>query len=147
MTYSYQSLSKEEKIKIFQKCQSFLVKNYPKSEFIARKSILSGIRSSSVQILIKLFKDFNGEVYWKDDAILFFKTFIAKDLEEVQKKIHSLSEKDGDTIFIIFATYKSNSLDIKELARSELSGIIKNISFSRSGRFKFYGLDRFLKKT
>jgi len=71
MNSVYQSLSQDEKINIFKRCQELLIRDHPDSEFIIRKSFLT-IRNKSLETLIKLYKEFNGNVYFDQDCLIFY---------------------------------------------------------------------------
>jgi hypothetical protein len=147
MTRLYQSLSKEERVELFVKCQEFLIKNHPKSEFILRRNFLKKLNSPSLQTLMKLYKEFNGSVYAEENCIIFFKIFSIKDgLTEIYKKYDKMSDDQGNTIFIVFAAFDEKKINIYELIRRELMGEISQISFSREGKFKIYPLDKLAKK-
>ena len=140
MTSIYQSLSKAEKIKIFQKCQQLLVQYHPDSEFIVRRSLLNGKRTKTIETLIKLYKDFNGSVYLDDNSVIFFKMFNLTDAQELYKKYELPSEDNADTVFIIFATFNSKMTNIKAIIDTELRGEVKKIAFSREGKFRIHPL-------
>lgn len=143
MTYVYQSLNKDEKINIFQKCQEFLVANYPDSEFIVRRSFLSSGRNKTLETLVKIYKDFNGNVYVDDNCLVFYKIFDVSGIDEIYKKYDNESDANGNTIFVIFATFNVQKSNIYEIIKKELGGEINNISFSRNGKFKIYNLTKF----
>jgi len=147
MTYVYQSLSKDEKIKIFKKCQELLLKYYPKSEFVVRRSFLSGKRHKTLETLVKLYRDFNGNVIIRDDTLIFFKILNIKDgLKDIYAKYDKPSDDVGNTILVTFAVFLSKMTDIKALIQEELEGQIEKIAFSRNGKFRIYSLDKLAEK-
>lgn len=150
MTHIYQSLPSESRIKIFQQVQAFLIKNYPSSEFIVRRNFLTYGKHKMLETLLKLYKEFNGSIYNSPNCIVFYKIFNvsgegAEGLADIYKKYDKPSDEEGNTVFIVFATYNEGA-DIPEILASELQGQIKNIAFSREGKFKIYSLERFIKK-
>ena len=146
MNNVYQSLPTQEKIKIFQRCQEILVKNHPTSEFIIRRSLLQSKNNKFIETLVKLYKDFNGNVYSDKDCLVFYKIFDINDLNDVYKKYDKPSEEEGNSIFIIFATFNKQVTNIQELISRELENKIQKISFSREGKFKVYDLKKFSSK-
>jgi hypothetical protein len=144
MNHVYQSLNKEEKIRIFEKCQQFLVSNYPDSEFIVRKSFLKNRNNKFLMTLINLYKNFNGNVYVNNDCLIFYKIFDIKDgINEIYKKYDGPSDENGNLIFIVFATFNEGKIDIGRVIEKELENKIEKISFSREGKFKIYNLKKF----
>lgn len=147
MNYVYQSLSKDKKINIFQKCQEFLIKNHPNSEFIIRKNLLSQQNKKTLETLLKLYKNFNGNVYLNQDCLVFYKIFDIKNgIDEIYKKYDMPSDENGNLIFVVFAVFDKNKTNISEIIEKELENKIEKISFSREGKFKIYSLAKLAKK-
>jgi len=146
MNQPYQSLSQDQKITVFQRCQELLVKNHPKSEFILRKNFLSS-NQKTIQTLTKLYKEFNGNIYMERDCLIFYKMFDIKNgIEELQKRYDSASDDNGNLIFITFAIFNSKRMSIRRVIETQLQGQVEKISFSREGEFKIYNLKKLASK-
>lgn len=147
MTHVYQSLDKDSKISIFQKCQRYLVKNYPGSEFIISRHYLRSGHNKVLDMMLKLYKEFNGSIYQDDDCLIFYKIFDIKEgVDEIYKKYDKESDENGNTILIIFATFDNKKSNIPQIIATELSKEIQKISFSRNGKFRMYDLSKFSSK-
>ena len=139
----FPSLSLENKINFFIKCQEILVTYHPESPFI--------FRENNVEERLSFFKDFaqkyKGFVYMEEDLCVLYNKIHLRDINnpitDIKSKIYQPPDPNFNCYMIDWAVFE-NLRDVKKFIKKEYSSQIKYVAWAKNQDIKVYPLDKLL---
>lgn len=133
----FQSLTRDEKIDFFVKCQKLLVENHPKSEFIFTQENSRERKYWANQLLLK----YKGYVYADDKICILFNHVRVDDpknpKDTLKKMIYQPPAENFNAVAIDFVVFRKLG-DCIEFCKSQYVPQIEWIVFVKNNEIKLY---------
>ena len=139
----FQSLSHEEKVDFFVKCQELLIEYHPDSQFI--------FREGEVEERLLFFNDFRkkyqGFAYSNDSMCLLFNKIYIRDanniITDVKSKMFQPPDEGFNCYMIDWVVFKDLK-DIGEFVLKEGCPQVKWVAWAKNQDIKIYEVNKFL---
>jgi hypothetical protein len=140
----FTSLTQEEKVDFFVKCQDLLIKYHPKSEFLAREKNIDEILDRVYENISR----YKGYCYMNDNMCVLWNHVYISDSEDVNKSLKDNAYKpphpDYNGVSFDFVALREKN-DMFQFIRENKEDRIKYILSVKRGVPRFYPIESWLK--
>lgn len=141
----FQSLSKEEKIDFFAKCQNLLVNYHPTSEFIFRENNIK----DRIDFAKNFYFKYKGFTYSNNEICILFNKIKVVDplnpIKVIKDHLYKEPSEDYNAYSIDFVVFRK-LIDCFGFCKSQYEPRIEYIIFVRNNDVKLYKTNKLLEK-
>jgi hypothetical protein len=146
MQATFQSLSIEERIEFFVKCQELMLKHHPNSSFVIRRDTLKQALTACQGNIHK----YNGYAYSTENICILWNHILVNDPSDMERifkeNAYQPPNPNYNAVSIDFAVFRSMA-DCLNFVRENKNERIQYVLFIREGKPKLYPLADLLKGT
>ena len=144
MINPFATLSQEQKVDFFVKCQELMMKYHPTSPLIVREDALEKV----LDVFYNNIQKYQGYYYMDDNICVLWNHILINEPNDAKRALVENAYKQPNPQFnavsIDFAVFRKMS-DCLDFIKSNNNNLIKYVLFVRGGNPKIYPIEQILK--